>query len=206
MRTTGTNTVRGGSERGDGERYEILPVYLVALTDRDFGFARGGREWAGRYTSVYTFREKSTGQEEDETISIIFVELNRFEKGSYGECASDEERWCWTLKNMSGMGRGPGAAGATLELLPELEHLLESGRIAGFSREKRTKYDADMITERDYQNILATAREQGLAEGEARGIERGRAEVARKLLASGMPESQVAEFTGLNLEQLAALK
>ena len=104
-----------GSERGDGERYEILPVYLVALTDRDFGFARGGREWAGRYTSVYTFREKSTGQEEDETISIIFVELNRFEKGSYGECASDEERWCWTLKNMSGMGRGPGDTGATLE-------------------------------------------------------------------------------------------
>ena len=87
-----------------------------------------------------------------------------------------------------------------------MEHLLESGRIAGFSREKRTKYDADMITERDYQNILATAREQGLAEGEARGIERGRAEVARKLLASGMPEAQVAEFTGLNVEQLAALK
>ena len=107
-----------------------------------------------------------------------------------------------------------------------MEHLLESGRIAGFSREKRTKYDADMITERDYQNILATAREQGhdagFAEGEARGIERGRAaglaegrsaglaegkaEVARKLLASGMPESQVAEFTGLTAEQLEELK
>ena len=103
-----------------------------------------------------------------------------------------------------------------------MEHLLESGRIAGFSREKRTKYDADMITERDYQNILATAREQGLAEGEARGIERGRAEgrsaglvegevrgklaIARKLLASGMPEAQVAEFTGLTAEQLEELK
>ena len=103
-----------------------------------------------------------------------------------------------------------------------MEHLLESGRIAGFSREKRTKYDADMITERDYQNILATAREQGhdagfaegreagraagLAEGEARGIERGRAEVARRLLASGMPESQVSEFTGLTAEQLEELK
>ena len=95
-----------------------------------------------------------------------------------------------------------------------------------------------MITERDYQNILATAREQGhdagfaegreagraagLAEGEARGIERGRAEgrsaglvegevrgklaIARKLLASGMPEAQVAEFTGLTAEQLEELK
>ena len=103
-----------------------------------------------------------------------------------------------------------------------MEHLLESGRIAGFSREKRTKYDADMITERDYQNILATAREQGLAEGEARGIERGRAEgrsaglvegevrgklaIARKLLASGMSGEQVAEFTGLTTEQLEELK
>ena len=83
-----------------------------------------------------------------------------------------------------------------------MEHLLESGRIAGFSREKRTKYDADMITERDYQNILATAREQGLAEGEARG----KLAIARKLLASGMPEYQVAEFTGLTAEQLEALK
>ena len=93
-----------------------------------------------------------------------------------------------------------------------MEHLLESGRIAGFSREKRTKYDADMITERDYQNILATARdyqnilatarEQGLAEGEARG----KLAIARKLLASGMPEAQVSEFTGLTAEQLEALK
>ena len=189
-----------GSERGDGERYEILPVYLVALTDRDFGFARGGREWAGRYTSVYTFREKSTGQEEDETISIIFVELNRFGKGSYGECASDEERWCWTLKNMGRMEREPGS-GATL-MLPELEHLLESGRIAGFGTEKRAKYDADMITERDMYNILETAKEEGFSEGEAKG----KAEVARKMLAAGMPAEQITEFTGLTTEQLAALK
>ena len=79
-----------------------------------------------------------------------------------------------------------------------------------------------MITERDYQNILATAREQGLAEGEARGIERGRAEgrsaglvegevrgklaIARKLLASGMSGEQVTEFTGLTAEQLEELK
>ena len=79
-----------------------------------------------------------------------------------------------------------------------------------------------MITERDYQNILATAREQGhdagFAEGEARGIERGRSAglvegevreklaIARKLLASGMPEAQVSEFTGLTAEQLEELK
>ena len=75
-----------------------------------------------------------------------------------------------------------------------------------------------MITERDYQNILATAREQGhdagfaegreagRAEGRSAGLAEGKAEVARKLLASGMPDAQVAEFTGLTAEQLEGLR
>ena len=87
-------------------------------------------------------------------------------------------------------------------MLPELEHLLESGRIAGFGTEKRAKYDADMITERDMYNILETAKEEGFAEGKAKG----KAEIARKMLAAGMPAEQITEFTGLTAEQLAALK
>ena len=193
-----------GSERGDGQRYDLPPVYLIALTDRDFGFGRTAAEWEGRYTARYTFRERESGQVEEETISIIFVELYRFGKRSYEECLTDEERWCWTLKNMGRMEREPGS-GATL-MLPELEHLLESGRIAGFGTEKRAKYDADMITERDMYNILETAKEEGFAEGEAKGKAEGKAEIARKMLAAGMPAEQITEFTGLTAEQLAALK
>ena len=95
-------------------------------------------------------------------------------------------------------------------MLPELEHLLESGRIAGFGTEKRAKYDADMITERDMYNILETAKEEGFSEGEAKGKAEGktegRTEVAMKMLAAGMPAEQITEFTGLTTEQLAALK
>lgn len=91
-------------------------------------------------------------------------------------------------------------------MLPELEHLLESGRIAGFGTEKRAKYDADMITERDMYNILETAKEEGFSEGEAKGKAEGKAEIARKMLAAGIPAEQITEFTGLTAEQLAALK
>ena len=184
-----------GARRGDGQRYDILPVYLVALLDRGFGFRRDPSEWEGRYVSRYTFREKDTGQVEDETISIIFVELDRFGKEEFGECAGAAEEWCWMLKNMWRLQ--PGAAE-----YPGFEGMLAAGEIAGFSKEKRAKYDADMITERDMYNILETARQEGreagLAEGEAR--------VAKKMLAAGMPEEQIIEFTGLNAEQLAALK
>ena len=184
-----------GARRGDGQRYDILPVYLVALLDRGFGFRRDPSEWEGRYVSRYTFREKETGQVEDETISIIFVELDRFGKEEFGECSGAAEEWCWMLKNMWRLQ--PGAAE-----YPGFEGMLAAGEIAGFSKEKRAKYDADMITERDMYNILETARQEGreagLAEGEAR--------VAKKMLAAGMPEEQIIEFTGLNAEQLAALK
>ena len=192
-----------GARRGDGQRYDILPVYLVALLDRGFGFRRDPPEWEGRYVSRYTFREKETGQVEDETISIIFVELDRFGKEEFGECAGAAEEWCWMLKNMWRLQ--PGAAE-----YPGFEGMLAAGEIAGFSKEKRAKYDTDMITERDYYNILETAkkegeakgREAGLAEGEAKG----KTEVAKNMLASGMPEEQVMAMTGLTAEQLAALK
>ncbi len=192
-----------GARRGDGQRYDILPVYLVALLDRGFGFRRDPSEWEGRYVSRYTFREKETGQVEDETISIIFVELDRFGKEEFGECAGAAEEWCWMLKNMWRLQ--PGAAE-----YPGFEGMLAAGEIAGFSKEKRAKYDTDMITERDYYNILETAkkegeakgREAGLAEGEAKG----KTEVAKNMLASGMPEEQVMAMTGLTAEQLAALK
>ena len=123
-----------GARRGDGQRYDILPVYLVALLDRGFGFRRDPSEWEGRYVSRYTFREKETGQVEDETISIIFVDLDRFGKEEFGECAGAAEEWCWMLKNMWRLQ--PGAAE-----YPGFEGMLAAGEIAGFSKEKRAKYD-----------------------------------------------------------------
>lgn len=183
-----------GSQKGDDQEYRLLPVYLIALLDRDFGFDRSSRSWSGRYESFYTFREMSTGQVEDETISLIFVELYRFRKIKYDDCGTAVERWCWMLKNMERL-EGPEKGGI---LYPDFTDLLEAGRIAGFSKEKRAKYDSDMITERDMYNILKTAREEGLAEG--------REEVARKMLAAGMPLEEIAELTGIPAARLENLR
>lgn len=141
------------------------PANKASRVDRDFGFDRSSAEWDGRYVSSYTFREMASGQVEDETISIIFVELNRFGKIQF-------------------------------------EELLDATRISGFNKEKRAKYDADMITERDYYNILETAKKEGKAEGKAEAA----MQIAEKLLASGMPEAQVADITGLTAGQVAGLK
>jgi len=70
-----------------------------------------------------------------------------------------------------------------------------------------------MITERDYRNILETAREDGFAEGEAKGLAEGKAEgsaakaaeIARAMLASGMDIPLISSLTGLPEEVVRRL-
>ena len=78
-----------------------------------------------------------------------------------------------------------------------------------------------MITERDYQNIIDTAAEdgraegfaEGLAEGEAKGRSEGKAEglaegkvlMAKAFKDHGVPVSTIAAATGLSEEEDNAL-
>ena len=49
----------------------------------------------------------------------------------------------------------------------------------------KLKYEKEMITERDYYNMLNTAKADGLAEGEAKGEAKGREEGRVEGLAEG---------------------
>ena len=62
-----------GSRRGGD--YDIEPVYFIGILGRERIFEMVGPEWAGRYISEYTFREKHTGEVPDESISLIFATL-----------------------------------------------------------------------------------------------------------------------------------
>ena len=90
--------------------------------------------------------------------------------------------------------------------------------IGGFSKTKLEQYDKDMYDEKRRNGELAAAREDGIAEGHAEGRAEGLAEgriegreeanmeVAKKMLAAGIPVEQIAQFTGLNLEVIGSLK
>ena len=87
--------------------------------------------------------------------------------------------------------------------------MFEACEIARFSPEKKLQYESDMITERDYYNILETAKEDGEARGREAGLMEGEAKgigkVAKAMLASGMPVEQIASLTGLSAEEIGNL-
>ena len=124
---------------------------------------------------------------------------------------------------------------STLDRLPEelrteaFERLFQACEISRFEPEVKLKYEKEMITERDYYNMLNTAkadglaegREEGLAEGEAKGREEGRVEglaegevkgrneekirIAKALKENGVADNIIAATTGLSENEIAML-
>lgn len=82
--------------------------------------------------------------------------------------------------------------------------------IAAFTPEKKDQYIAEMITERDYENILYTANLMGMEKGEEKGIAKGKAEAkietAKNIKAKGISDEIICECTGLSPELVATHK
>ena len=133
--------------------------------------------------------------------------MTRFRK-SEDECETDLDRVLYLLKNSGRLKRPPKWGGE----MP-CKSILDSWEIDLFGKDKRKQYDEDMYDEKRRRGELKAAREDGLAEGEARGHQAGlaegearaQAEMARKMLAAGMPLEQIVQFTGLDAEAVEAL-
>ena len=119
------------------------------------------------------------------------------------------EKWFYSMKHMGRMERLPE------ELRVQVfERLFEACEIARFTPEEKLEYEHDMMTERDYTNILNTYRAEalaegiaegkieGIAEGEARGKTEGKMEVARAMKAKGLGMALISELTGLSEEEI----
>ena len=164
--------------------------------------------WRDRYVSEYTFREKESHEVVDETIFLIFAELDRFDK-KLEDCVSMADKWFYSLKHVGRMERLPEELKVKV-----FERLFEACEIARFTPEEKLKYEHDMITERDYTDILDTCRAEALAEGEAIGLAEGEAkgetkgktegkmEVARAMKAKGLGMALISELTGLSEEEI----
>lgn len=86
--------------------------------------------------------------------------------------------------------------------------------VASLSRQERLKYDVGLKKYRDILSVLEGAKQDGLAEGRAKGLEEGRAEgrtegiqsekaeTAKRLLAIGMDINTIAIATGLSAKDI----
>ena len=91
-------------------------------------------------------------------------------------------------------------------MLEQWFYAIEACEIERWDKDAKLSYEADMITERDYYNIIDTAREDGIAAGIATGRSEGFAEgksegivtVAKSMKSKGYAIADIMDVSGLS--------
>lgn len=181
-----------------GEDYDVPPVYLIGLMGTEIEHPEMDL-WQNRFVSEYTFREKQSHDLLDETIVIIFAELARFQKTAE-ECQTEQERMLFLLKNIGSMKIQPECFESQT-----YGRIFEACRLAGFSEEKRIKYDSDMNDERRLKGQYAAYRKMGYEAGSAEGRATERSEIITHLHSKGISPEQISEMLDIGLEEVQAI-
>ena len=71
---------------------------------------------------------------------------------------------------------------------------------------ERRAYEESIKYYRDIKNVVDTSREEGRKEGRKEASEQQALTIARRMLAAGVGVEQVAEFTGLAVQRVEALR
>ena len=185
------NTYHRQLQRGQKFR-ELCPVFLIGILNFKLKHADESQWDTNHLISEYQMIEKRTGELAPPTISCIFAELGRFSK-PLSECSSDRDVLFYMIKH----GRVLEELPSELEHRPYAEALAGACEIAGFSEIKKQIYDSDMMSERDIEAKCEYAFEEGEA--------KGKAEIAKNLLAKGLDASFISEVTGLSVPEIEKL-
>ena len=86
-----------------------------------------------------------------------------------------------------------------------LDRLYTATELSGMTVTTRQNYDKIMHNELDRLAENAFAREQGFAEGEAKGKAEGIANIAKAMLADKVDPSVIAKYIGLPEEEIQKL-
>ena len=87
-----------------------------------------------------------------------------------------------------------------ISLLTDFDRLFEEAEIAKFTPQEMREYETSKMAYRDIKNSVDTAKREGLAEGIEIGMNQKAQDIAKNMLAMGLPAEQVAKATQLPLE------
>jgi len=177
--------------------YSLKPVYVVSMVN--FPFTHESEEAVEHdYISRYEIRNGRNGELMTPSLNFVYLELDRLKLSQLEpeKCQSLLERFVFSLKYMH-----------TLEAKPDvfeddlLKRLYTATELASMTVNTRQNYDKIMHNELDRIAENAFAKEQGIAEGEAKE----KLTIAKAMLADKLDPAVIAKYTGLPEEKVRSL-
>ena len=202
-----TAPIREQAPKGKWD-YHLEGVYTIGVLN----FVFPNNEYpADSYIHEVKLKDTDDNHIFYDKLTFVYLEMPKFNKRE-DELVTMFDKWMFALRNLSRLLERPAALQERV-----FKHLFDQAEIAQFTPEERLEYAESVKDYWDYYSTMKTAhkkgkaegRAEGLAEGEAKGRAEGRAaaikENARKMKEKKIPVEDIAEITGLSVEEIESL-
>ncbi|WP_276090474.1 Rpn family recombination-promoting nuclease/putative transposase [Pedobacter sp. JY14-1] len=174
-------------------QYDISEVYFIAILDKpEPPVTKNKLTSKERYVHDVCLCYRETGEIFYDDLGYIYIDLTNFAKTDE-ECNIPLDRWLYELKHMPERDDCPPHLTDTI-----FGKLYSVGEYANLNREEQKMYDQELKRKWDNAAVLSQAK----LEGEAIGKLNGKLEIAEKLKRKGIDIAEIAELTGLSIEEV----
>ena len=183
-----TFPIQDQAKTGDEWDSNLKEVYTVGVLN--FAFKDG--EYSNDcYHHEVKLMDTATKKVFFDKLTYIYLEMPKFNK-TEDELETMFDKWLFVLRNLSRLFERPKALQERV-----FTKLFEQAEIARFSPEERRGYEDSVKAYRDINNAINTAKAEAKVEANA--------EAARKMKSKGFSIEDIAEVTGLSIEDIEAL-
>jgi predicted transposase/invertase (TIGR01784 family) len=177
-----TFPIREQAQQGDWN-FKLESIYFVAILDFEYDEAEERRK----------FRRDVVLKDQDgevffDKLHFKFLQMPLFILQEH-ELKSKFDKWCYFLKNLESFEHIPNILNE-----PIFQKAFGAAELASLTIQQRDNYEQSLIQYRDLKSALETA------------IEEGKIEIAKKLIKRNLTNDEIAEDTGLTVEQIDELR
>ncbi len=168
---------KGGREPWD---YHLMPVYVVAILDFEID-----KDPARADKVVTRVRLKDDDNRIfSDRLQLVFLEMPKFRKKE-DELETFSDKWLFVIKNLYQLEDKPRALTDGI-----FKKLFKEASVANLQQREKEQYEESLKAYLDWYNVLNSAKNAGVREGEAKGRAEGLAEGEAKGRAEGLAEGE----------------
>lgn len=181
-----------------GWNFRLAPVYSIGVLDFIFD------DHKNEDTLIHTVELKDQHCNIFyDKLKFIYVELPKFTK-TLDQLETHQDKWLYLLRHLPDLDEQPQPFQDAVFL-----QLFEIAEIANFSPDEQDTYQNSLKYYRDLNNVIDTARQEGIERGIERGVEQGRRAEKRAIaqaLLSDLSNETISQSTGLTIAEVKELR
>ena len=194
-----TFPIREQAKRGEWD-YQLKRVYAIGILN----FTFDNKEDFLTTAKICDLKTKEVFYDK---LTFIYLEMPKFRKQE-SELKTLFDKWLYAIKNLDKLYEKPVALQEKVFL-----RLFEQAEIAKFTVAEMQDYETSLKIFRDWYSVMKTQKkesfnegfEEGMEKGMEKGIAKGVKITARNMKAKGFSAAEIAEVTGLTVEEIEKL-